>query len=198
MITAWTDLFADLQGILAEASGINADRVILADQGRPPPANPEANVYATYKPIPVRAYGQPRKDLALVDAVESYDASLGSDWQDFEETTVTQLEVMVSCNFIGGAVADGAARDAAWQVQSASHRLPVFERLRTAGLAWRKAGEVRDLTEVIQGGFLPRYQVDVDLFTEAGVTDEILRAAAFSFDLEDRDGNIIASGSDSI
>lgn len=62
------DVFRQL---VSMASGV--ETVILADQGRPAPAG----IYATYKPVPVRAYGWSRKKRELIPAIADSDPSLG-------------------------------------------------------------------------------------------------------------------------
>ena len=181
-------LYTDLQRLVSIASGVDQGRVILADQGRPPP-EPQGDLYATYNPIPVRAVGQPRTSLALVDPVQDYNESLlGTDWQDFEATTITQLDLILSCNFL-----NEGARDAAWKMHNANFRYPVADQLWSMQVGWRGASEVRRLTDIYQAGLQPRYQVDVNLYVETQITDEILRAAGFSLNVEDEDGNEVIS-----
>ena len=190
MIESLDQLYVDLQRIVALASGVSEDRVILADQGRPPP-EPAGTLYATYNPVIVRAYGQPRSERELVDATEDFNESLlGADWQDFEETTISQAELLVSCNFL-----NEGARDAAWRMHNANHRWPIQEALWVADLGWRYCSEVRNLTGLYQAGAQPRYQTDWNVYAEMAVTDSVLRAAGFSYTVEDKAGNTIASGS---
>lgn len=189
MITSLDALYTELQGIVATATGISTSRVILADQGRPPP-EPQGDLYATYRPIPVRAVGYPRVSRTLVDATEDFnETELGTDWQDYEATTISQMELMLSCNFL-----NGAARDAAWKMHNANFRWPVLERLHTARIGWRKASEIRRLTGIDQAGFQPRYQVDVDLYIEVSITDDVLRANSFALTIEDEAGNVLYDG----
>lgn len=186
MVTDLDSLYVALQGLVATASGVAQGRVILAEQGRPPPT-PHGDLYATYKPVPVRAVGHPRTARQLVDATEPFnEAELGAGWQDFEATTISQLELMLSCNFL-----NGAARDAAWRMHNANFRWPVQERLHADSIGWRYASEARDLTAIERAGFQPRYQVDVHLWIEVSITDSVLRANSFSFRLEDEDGNVL-------
>lgn len=190
MITELDSLYVALQRLVSLASGVPQARVILADQGRPPP-EPVGDLYATYLPVPVRAVGQPRKSRELVPAVEDFNESLlGADWEDFEETTISQLDLMVSCNFL-----NGAARDAAWRMHNANHRWPVTEALWADKIGWRYASEARRLTNIDQAGFQPRYQVDLFVYVETQITDEVLRAAGFSYNIEDKAGNVLVEGS---
>jgi hypothetical protein len=208
MIEALDELHVALQEVVSVASGVPLSRVILADQGRGPPEPPNS-LYATYNPVPVRAYGQPRKDRTLVEgertalqvddtsvlAVDDSGTLLGlatgpsTDHQDLEEITVTQLELMLSVNFL-----NEGARDAAMKMQNANFRYPVSVLLNTNQIGWRNASEIRRLTQLTQGGLQPRYQTDLDLFVEMGITDNILRAAGFSFTVEDESGNTVATG----
>lgn len=185
MIEALDELHVALQELVSTASGVPLSRVILADQGRPPPDPPD-ELYATYNPIPVRAYGQPRKDRELTPAEETGPTQ---NWEDLAETTVTQLDLMLSVNFL-----NENARDAAMKMQNANFRVPVHAILWNNGIGWRNASEVRRLTELTQGGLQPRYQTDVDLFIETSITDTVLAAAGFSFEIEDNSGNTVATG----
>lgn len=181
MITALDELYVELQELVQTASGVPL--AILADQGQTPPFG----LYATYKPTPIRAIGHPRKSRALLDATEDFNESLlGADWQDFEETTISNLELMLSCNFL-----NGTARDAAWRMHNANFRWPIQERLWTAGIGWRNASEARDLTAIWQADYQTRWQVDVFLWIETQITDSVLRANGFSYTIEDEDGNVL-------
>lgn len=185
MINSVTDLYTALREIVATATQVDISRVIVGDQGRPPP-EPEDALYVTYKPVPVRAYGHPRKDRELTPAEETGPAQ---DWEDYAETTVTQLELMVSVNCL-----NEGARDASWKLHNAGFRQPIRELTVANNIGWRYVSEIRDLTGIYQAGVQPRYQADINLYVETAITDTILRAAAFSFEVEDEDGNIIATG----
>lgn len=184
MIENLDELYVALQNLVETASGV--ETVILADQGRPAPDG----LYATYDPIPVRAVGHPRTSRDLVDATEDFnEEKLGKDWQDFEATTISQIELMVSCNFL-----NEGARDAAWRMHNAMFRWPVQEITHENGIAWRSNSEIRNLTALSQGGLQPRYQVDAHLWIEVGVTDQVLRANGFDFKIEDEAGNVLYDG----
>lgn len=185
MITSITDLYSALQEIVATATQVDASRVIVADQGRPPP-EPQGDLYVTYKPVPVRAYGHPRKDRELTPAEETGPTQ---NWEDYAETTVTQLELLVSVNCM-----NEGAREAAWKLHNAGFRQVIRELTVANEIGWRYVSEIRDLTAIYQAGAQPRYQADINLYVETAITDTILRAAAFSFEVEDEDGNIIATG----
>ena len=177
----FTDIQEAVRQIVALASGLSVDRLILSGQGRS--IKDDDVLYGTYKPYPVRAYGHPRKDraLAVVD-----DDSPEQGWEDFEETTVSQLELLVSVNFIN----DGA-RDCVWRVQNANFRQPVIELLRENNIGWRYASEARRLTGLHQAGFQSRWQVDIHMVVEAEITDSVLRAAGFDLEIQDEFGNVI-------
>lgn len=174
------ELYTTFQELVRVASGV--ETVILANQGRPEPKG----LHATYNPVPVRAVGHPRKRRADVPA-EDCDIP---GWVDFAETTITQMDFLLSVNFF-----NEGARDAAWRLHNANFRAPVQELLFTHGIGWRTCSEVRSLTALSQGGLQPRYQVDVRLYVEAEVTDTVLRAAGFALRIEDDDGNLIYGAS---
>jgi len=185
MITSIEDLYGSLQSLISTATGVGT--VILADQGRPAPEG----LYATYNPVPIRAVGHPRQSRELVAAEEDFNESLlGADWEDYDATTISQMELTLSVNFF-----NEGARDAAWKMHNAMHRWPVQERLYTAGIAWRGNSEVRRLTEVIQAGLQPRYQVDANLWIEVAITEQVLRANSFYMQVEDKAGNVLYDGS---
>jgi len=188
--TSLDDLYVDLQRIVSLASGVPLSRTILAEQGRPAP-EPEDELYATYNPIPVRAVGQPRQELSLVDATEDFNETLlGADWQDFEQTVISQLELMVSINFFN----DGA-RDSAWRMHNANHSWSVTDALWAAEIGWRYCSDVRNMTDLLQAGLQQRYQVDLNLYVETAIVDNVLRAAGFSVTIEDEAGNIVSDWS---
>ena len=190
MIDSLDQLYEAFQTLVSAASGVDENRVILANQGTPVP-QPENDLYATYNPIPIKAYGFPRTSLKEVDAVQDFNETLlGPNWQDLEATTIRQLDMMVSCNFI-----NGGAREASWQIHAANHRLPINEILYFNKIGWRFASEIRDLTGVTQAGVQPRYQVDLNLYVETEITDEILSAAGFKVNIEDKQGNTLANWS---
>lgn len=169
------ELYGVLAKLVRDASGYEV--AILADQGRAPPAG----AYATYKPIPVRAYGQPRRVRTDVPAVEPVPDFA---WTDMKETLITSLEMMVSINFF-----DDGAQNAALRMQQAQFRQPISDYCFANGIAWRYVSESRNLTGVEMGDMQQRYQVDLHLWIETQVTDIILRAAGFSIVIDDENGN---------
>lgn len=174
------ELHATFQALVQAASGV--ETVILANQGRPAPKG----LYATYNPVPVRAVGHPRKTRTDVPAQDSDIPG----WTDFAESTITQMDFLLSVNFF-----NEGAKNAAWKLHNANFRTPVQELLFVRGIGWRYCSEVRSLTALSQGGLQPRYQVDVRLYVEASVTDTVLRAAGFALRIEDDDGNLIYGAS---
>lgn len=180
-VTSIDDLFVAIQSLVSTASGVPLADVILANQGKRPPK--VKSIYATYNPIPVRAYGHGRRSRALTPAEES---GPEPGWEDLAETSLTSLDLMVSVNFL-----NEGARDAAWKVHNASSRQAVRQILFDNEIAWRYASEIRNLTTLYQAEFQPRYQVDINLYVETAITDTILRAAGFSFTVEDENGNIL-------
>lgn len=175
-----SSLYVALQGLISVASGINRDRVVLADQGRP--GLPGLEVYATYKPVPVRAYGFPNRERALTPAINT----VLPNHLDFSEKTRTQLELSLSCNFL-----NSGAQEAAWKIHNANFRSVVMEYLYTYKIGWRYASNPRDLTNLLQAGLQQRYQIDVQLFVETEITDVVLRANGFSIEVVDEGGNLL-------
>lgn len=177
------ELYAALREIIAEASGVPIERVILEDEGRSPPS--PRGLYCAYEPLPVRAYGQPRTDQKDTDG-PAEETTL-DDWTDLEVTTVTQLELLLSLNFI-----EDGSKQAALRMHHANFREPVAAKLAAAGVAWMGASEIRDLTAVKQAGWQDRFQVDVRLIVQTGVTDTVLRAAGFSLEVRDENDHVLA------
>ncbi|EMB4322229.1 hypothetical protein RJ492_001201 [Pluralibacter gergoviae] len=163
------DVFRELVSI---TTGVPLDRVILADQGRSAPAGLE--VYATYNPIPIRAYGQVRRTRELSAPAEQSDPALGSDWQDMQETACSSLEITLSTNFFN----EGAVH-AAMMLQNANFRSPVSEFLFSHQIAWRYTGNLQNLTSLMQAGLQPRFHADIHLFIDHEVSYPVLRAAGF-------------------
>jgi len=179
MITSIDQLYDGFRSLVAESSGVPIADVILANQGKPPPK--KKAIYATYNPVPVRAYGQPYRDRTLTPAEEPGPTP---EWEDIAEANVTSLELMLSVNFL-----NEGARDAAWKMHNSSHRAPVRKILFDNEIAWRYAGEIRNMTTPYLSDFQPRYQLDIHLYIEVAITDTILRAAGFSFTVEDKNGD---------
>jgi hypothetical protein len=97
------ELHPVFQQLVQMAAGV--DTVILADQGKPAPIG----LYATYLPVPVRAYGHVRRERTEVPAIEPYDPELG-DWTDFDEKVLTSMQFILSVNILNEGAATFAAR----------------------------------------------------------------------------------------
>jgi hypothetical protein len=168
-----SELYSLLQELVSVCSGLNTTRIVLADQGQSPPAG--NTLYATYNPLPVRAYGQPSQRLEFAPAHEEHEGYLGTDWQDLEEITVSSMEFMISVNFFN----EGAAQ-AAMMLHNANFRSPVSDYLFLNGLGFRYVSNPRNLSTHFQSGIQPRWQVDIHMFIDHEVSSDILRAAGFS------------------
>lgn len=169
------ELYPVFQNMVKLATGI--ETVILADQAGPAPTG----LYATYLPIPVRAYGHVRRKRVEVAATEPTDLD---GWTDFEETVCTSMQFMLSVNILN----EGAAT-ATMRLHNANFRAPVRDYLFAHKVAWRTVSDSRNLTGLHQAGLQPRYQSDIHLFIEAEVSYPVLRAAGFSVEVYDEDGN---------
>lgn len=165
-----------LKGLISICTGIKNERIILADQSRAPPTG--NSLYATYNPIPVRAYGQPSQRLEDVEAQEAFDPALGNTWTDLDEITVTSMEFMISVNFFN----EGASQ-AAMSLHNANFRSPVSDYLFLHQLGFRYVGNPRNLSTHFQSGIQPRWQADIFMFVDHEVSSRILRAAGFSLAL---------------
>ncbi|MES3577631.1 phage neck terminator protein [Enterobacter cloacae] len=170
-----SELHGLLQGLVSICTGMAAPRIILADQGRAPPKG--AGLYATYNPVPIRAYGQPSQRLEYTDAQEEYDESLGENWQDLEEITASSMEMMLSVNFFN----EGASQ-AAMMLHNANFRSHVSDYLFLNKLGFRYVSNPRNLSTHFQSGIQPRWQADIHLFVEHEVSGKVLRAAGFSIE----------------
>lgn len=173
-----SELHDTLRGLVSVCSGLDENRIILANQGRSPPKG-EA-LYATYNPVPVRAYGQPSQTVTPAGPHEAFDANLGADWQDLAVITATSMEFMLSVNFFN----DGAAQ-AAMLLHNANFRPPVSAYLFRHALAFRYVSNPRNLSAHFQAQIQPRWQADIFLFVNQEVSSDILRAAGFTLDLLD-------------
>jgi hypothetical protein len=175
------DLYEVLQNIVVLASGVPLDSVILADQGETAPSG----LHATYKLIPVRAVGHPRKER---EDIAAYDTTV-YDWTDFEETTFSQMEFILSCNFF-----NEGAENAAWKMHNANFIESLKQYLYVNSIAYRYCSEVRNLTQLAQAGMQPRYQVDVHLYIESEVSEIVLRAAGFTLEIIDTNSHVLYTG----
>lgn len=172
--------------LVSLSSGVDSDSVILSDQGRSAPTS----LYVTYKPHPIRAVGHPRRIREDVAAV----GSSIPEWTDLNETVASQLDLMIACNFFneGSDVSsDNEARNAAWRMHNANFRNSVHEYLYSNNLGWRYCSDIRDLSNLLQAGIQPRYQVDVLLYAEVEVSEVVLRAAGFNLVVVDYEDNEI-------
>lgn len=172
------ELYPFFQKLVSMTSGVTLERVILADQNRSPPTGNE--LYATYKPIPVRAYGQVRRKFTDIPPIEEFDNALGEEFTDLEETCSTSMDFILSVNFLN----DGAD-NAVMRLHNANFRNPVSEFLMRNNTAWRNVGNCRNLTNLLQAGLQPRWQADIFLFIEQTVADPVLRAAGFSISISE-------------
>ena len=171
------ELYPVFQQLVRLATGV--ETVILANQTAAPPNG----LYATYLPVPVRAYGHIRRERVEVPATEPTDLE---DWTDFDETALTSMQFILSVNILN----EGAAT-AAMKLHNANFRGPVSQFLYAHKIAWRYVGDTRNLTGLMQAGVQPRYQSDIHLFIEASVSYTVLRAAGFSVEIRDERGNLL-------
>jgi len=152
-------------------------------------SNPDASAppgdYGTYSIQPIRAYGHPRTEQEDIDAIEPIPSF---SWQDIRFYTITAMELMVSINFFGD-----SAKDNAMKMYSACFRPAIDDILRDNNIAWRYCSEARNLTYVEQATIERRYQLDLHLYAEVQATDDIYRAASVDVEVQDEDGNILAS-----
>lgn len=173
------ELYPAFQQLVQLAAGV--ETVIRANQGKPAPSG----LYATYLPVPVRAYGHVRRDRTEVPATEPFDPELG-DWTDFDEKALTSMQFILSVNILN----EGAAT-AAMKLHNANFRGPISKFLYENKIAWRYVSDTRNLTGLMQAGVQPRYQSDIHLFIEASVSYTVLRAAGFSVEIRDERGNLL-------
>ena len=167
------ELNATFQQLITLASGV--ETVILADQGRAAPTG----LYATYKPIPVRAYGQSGHKLTDIAPVEEFDDSLGDDWTDLQDTVFTSMEFMLSVNIL-----NEGADTAIMRLHTANFRYPVSVFLHESRIAWRYVSNARTLTGLMQAGLQSRWQADINLFINHTISYPVLRAAGFTLNIQ--------------
>ncbi|CNL65359.1 Uncharacterised protein [Yersinia pseudotuberculosis] len=174
------ELLPAFQSLVSQASDIDLSRVIPADQGR---AAPSGNaIYATYKPVPIRAYGQVRRRREHIAPIEAFDESLGSVWTDLQEIACTSMEFMLSVNIF-----NEGADSAVMRLHNANFRMPISEFLFRNNIAWRYASNCINLTGMLQAGIQPRWRTDIHLFIEQTVSYAVLRAAGFEVQIKERD-----------
>lgn len=173
------DLKVAVCNLVRQASGVNA--VIEAYPDHSPPEG----LYGTYNMIPVRAYGHAIRERGTVPAADPAPPFV---WEDIVENTVTQLELMVSINFL-----NAGAKEAAHKVLQSQFRHPIRWYCRDNSLGWRFVSEVRNLTGMEQATLQERYQLDLHLWVETQVSDTILAAAGFSVELYDEDERLLTT-----
>lgn len=178
MIQSFIELLPAVQRIISAASGVPLRNVILADQNRQQPQG----LYATYKVYPVRAVGMPRTQRTMIPAIG--EAPVGH--QDFRELVISDFEIMVSCNFL-----NEGAQDAAFRMHHGSSRIPVADELYGSGIGWRYCSDIRDLTDLAQGGLQPRYQTDLHLYVETAVVYDTEQAIGVDVVVYDEYGNVL-------
>lgn len=171
------ELYSVFQKLIHLITYIPLNRIILANQGRSPPAG--NLLYATYNPVPIRAYGRSARTREEIAPIEDIAIENGTDWR---ETIYTSMEYMLSVNFINGDAANAASL-----LHNADCRIPIAEFLYKNEIAWRYVSAVRNLTSISQSGIQPRYQSDIYLFIEQVTSYTLLRAMGFSntFIIED-------------
>lgn len=166
-----SDLNPTFQQLVRLASGV--ETVILADQGRTAPSG----LYATYKPVPVRAYGHSGHRMTDIAPVEVSGA--GDDWTDLQDTVFTSMEFMLSVNIL-----NEGADTAIMRLHNANFRYPVSVYLHQNGIAWRNVSACRNLTGLLQAGLQPRWQADINLFINHTISYPVLRAAGFTVNVQ--------------
>lgn len=186
MIETVADLYDEFRSLVAIVSGLDESRVIFASRGRPEPFQ-DGGVYATHNPIPVRAYGHPVRSVSDTDG--PIETTSLSNWNDLAVTRITQMEFILSVNIL-----NSGARNVIIRFPNAQFREPVRKKLNDMDIAWRYTSEVRSLTEVQQGGYQSRYQIDVHLIVPMSITDDVLKANGVDITVEDEDGNILTEG----
>lgn len=165
------ELYGTFQQLLHMITGIPLNRIILANQGRSPPAGNE--LYATYNPIPVRAYGHVSRTHEEIDPIEPVSIT---GLKDLNETVHTNMMFMLSVNFFN----EGAA-DAAMSLANADLHEPITQFLYENNIGWRYVSNLRSLAGIYQAGVQPRYQADIHLFIEKTTSYAVLQAAGFSY-----------------
>lgn len=179
MIESIDELHGVFAQLVRDASGVPL--AILANQGGSRPVG----AYATYNPMPIRAYGHPRRLRSDIPAAEPVPAF---EWTDFDELTISNLELLLSLNFFN----DGS-QNAAMRMLNCQFRSPIGELLYFNGLSVRDAGPVRDLTRLEAAEIQSRHQVDVHMYAEVSISDTVLRAAGMKVKIEDEYGNILTA-----
>ncbi|CFQ59550.1 Uncharacterised protein [Yersinia frederiksenii] len=181
------EMYPVFQQLISLAAAVPLERVVLADQGRNPPIG--NSLYATYNPVPIRAYGQTRRKREFIPAIAETDPALGEEWQDLQETACTSMEFLLSVNLLNSGTAT-----AAMHLANANFVTPVSDYLFRHKIAWRFSSNFRNLTGLLQAGLQPRYQADIHLFIEKTASYALLRAAGFDIQIRERDCSYGLSG----
>lgn len=176
-----TELNKPFQTLINLATGLPMNRILMANQAQESPRD----AFCTYNIEPSGTQGAPRTTQELVDAV---DCDI-QDWKDAEVTTIQRVKLRVSVQFFR----DGA-RNSAWLMHKCNYRSSVSEHLLRNELQWSGASTPNNLTDLEQAEYRQRYQLDINLIAEGKVKDLVLLAHSIGWNVDDEQGNAIASG----
>lgn len=157
---------------------IPSGNVIKAFQGLSPEDMP-SGLYATVRVLNMTPIGAPHKQMidgkpVVVEGVENA--------TDLIDITTSQGVLMVSLNFYRH-----GANQAASMIKHADYREIVKKFLFLNNLGWQKTSEIRDLTQEQNADYEERAQIDLFLYAQDEVRDDIERIYSVSIEVTNAD-----------
>jgi hypothetical protein len=172
------ELFDVLRPHIVSVTGVS--ECILADPNAPAP---DGNYCAVEPFSSFVEVGQRGQKQELVDSVDG-----NTDYQDIKITVMSCKEVTVSINFYRG-----DARDQAAKVAQMNMLPSVAESMLINGLGWLGVSPARNLTELNQGLFEPRYQIDLYLLMRTEISETVQAIYTAGVEVQNESGDTIAS-----
>ena len=177
-----SDLVVPVHEILMEATGLPANRVINADQGREVPA--ENCVF--FKVRQDMALGQPKAKRTLVDPVSPTDLP---NWKDYQIDYTQNNRVKVSINCYGP-----DAQEAAADIQKMAWRYNVKQKIDSALLGFVDSTAPNDLTALVDADYQQRYQLEIRFLYDRLIRSQVERIHSVEYTVNDQLGEELAKG----
>lgn len=179
------EILSPLQKIISMATGVPQERVILGNQGHAAPSG--NSPYISFLPTPLRVYGRPSDSYQDIAPIEPYSETLGDNWTDLNKKLTTNWIILVSVT-----VFNEGAETIATKIPYATARDDVLFLANNANISLRNVSNVRNVSNLIQAGVQPRYNVDIEMWAQLEISFGVLRVAKVPFVINDQNGNQIS------
>ncbi len=163
-----TDIEEKLADAVVTATGLDADKVIIANQDAPRPSGSYATVFVT----PARKLGTDRVELDELPL------------KDFDEKISGHREVLTSINFYRNEAFDNASK---FETQLQSNGLIEF--FKANGLGFKSVSDIRDLSEVIKKKWEQRAQIDLTIYAITNFSGTVMSIEEVNVDGIAESGN---------